>query len=318
MSHTIVDDRQVIKTPTGYTFAVLHGDNNVTTGHGKYEKRARDWSCWILNKTEQEVEEYFSDWLNRTNEHFKTLNGKWVDDAALVRWYKTGLKNAKTIEEIRALAPNQALHLLLSIWDKSKDYKDPDYHRAENVEWVQTTEDFLAWVAKAEERIANKKESESIYIKTGFHYDEPLKLPKNSTLEGPVLAMYGKKCYIIELSKDGYWKTASPDITQAIVFDSVEAARKACHSTGKSIKFISAERKEKAMAEGLYVIQMDKDGKSSYIEYCGRGYLSQVHNAEYAQKYTKQAANAFIRNHQGQYIGTTFKAVPKADLEASA
>ena len=48
MSYVIVYDRQVIKTPTGYSFVILHGDNNVWEDN---KKRARDWNCWILNKS---------------------------------------------------------------------------------------------------------------------------------------------------------------------------------------------------------------------------------------------------------------------------
>lgn len=47
MSYMIVYDRQVLVTPQGYSFIVLHGDNNVyepARGRNGTERRVRNWN----------------------------------------------------------------------------------------------------------------------------------------------------------------------------------------------------------------------------------------------------------------------------------
>lgn len=78
MSYTIVYDRQVLVTPWGYSFIVLHGDNNVyESGFRGTEKRVRNWSCWALNMTPDEIREYFLGWCSDAfQEHFRAYGLK--------------------------------------------------------------------------------------------------------------------------------------------------------------------------------------------------------------------------------------------------
>ena len=121
MSYTIVYDRVFIKTSTGYTLAVLHGDNNVWETD---RKRARDWNCWILNSSVTDIQSHFKGWLGREfQEHFQT-NGKWINDDKLMRWVNSGLKNARTIEEIYAIKPFERLRCCLRVYDTNIAYSE--------------------------------------------------------------------------------------------------------------------------------------------------------------------------------------------------
>ena len=47
MSYTIEYNRQFIKSKNGYIPCWLHGDNNVTEGWGKNERRCRNWGVFM-------------------------------------------------------------------------------------------------------------------------------------------------------------------------------------------------------------------------------------------------------------------------------
>ena len=63
MSYTIEYNRQFIKTKNGYIPCWLHGDNNVTTGYGKNERRVRSWSVFMnwLDVTEDYMLEHIKE-----------------------------------------------------------------------------------------------------------------------------------------------------------------------------------------------------------------------------------------------------------------
>ena len=210
MSYVIVYDKQVIKTPTGYSFVILHGDNNVWEDN---KRRARDWNCWVLNKPIEEINKYFSSW-HKGYEHFK-FNGKFVDDAGLDKWVKNGIKNAKTIEEIKILKSHMSIECCLGIW------KDSNYHTELNT-FVHTTEEYLNWVKQANERQNKKAADESIFISVSFGEKEPLRLGK--IVEGPVVLKCGNR-YVIEVNEETKtWKTCSYDPSEAVIFNSFNDA----------------------------------------------------------------------------------------------
>ena len=71
MSYTIEYNRQFIKTKNGYIPCWLAGDNNVTTGYGKNERRVREWSVFMnwLDVTEDYMLEHIKDLYNSYDHH---------------------------------------------------------------------------------------------------------------------------------------------------------------------------------------------------------------------------------------------------------
>lgn len=106
MSYTIEYNRQFIKTKNGYIPCWLHGDNNVTEGWGKNERRCRNWGVFMnwIDVTEEYMLEHIKELYNSYDQHWKK-GSTWVTNEGLLRWVKNGCKSAGTIEEIIAVNP---------------------------------------------------------------------------------------------------------------------------------------------------------------------------------------------------------------------
>lgn len=305
MSNTIVFDRQVLKTPTGYTFVILHGDSTCTVGSGRNEKIARGWHCWLLDKTESEVADYFEQF----GDSF-IANGKVIENDGLKRWGKNGIKNAKTLEEIRAEKPSQSLRVGIRVYDEKKGVMEDGYVGTELDAYVKTTEQLVKWCKKANRRIAHKKKSETLFINTAFVGREPLKLSAGN-LKGPVLAKRGQN-YVSELAKTGAgWKKASANIEEALEFGSLAEAQQAC-GPYHDLLFVSATLKEKARAKGQYVIEASDSCGRAFITRMSEGDMLLKNDMESAKVYTKQGAQAYIRKHKHEFEGLTLKAILKS------
>ena len=143
MSYTIEYTRQFVRSGEGITPCWLAGDNNVTEGRGRYERRVRNWSCF-LNLVGASEEEVMAKVQSLTGgpyqEHWKK-NGKWVDDKGLINWAKNGIRNAASIEEILEANPAccGSVQCSVVIW---RGFDRTEEARAD----VRTTDEFDAWV----------------------------------------------------------------------------------------------------------------------------------------------------------------------------
>lgn len=141
MSYTIEYNRQFIKSERGVTPCWLAGDNNVTeiSFRGK-ERRAREWSVFhnLLGVKEQDILDCIQGSLGRYGQHWRK-NGKWVDDAGLIRWIKSGCKAAATVEDILTANRMRAVRCFASVWTKMENEHVLDRH-------VSTTAEFDAWL----------------------------------------------------------------------------------------------------------------------------------------------------------------------------
>ena len=101
MSYAIEYNRQFIKTKNGYIPCWLVGDNNVTTGHGRTERRVRDWSIFLnwVDVSEEYMLEHIKELFNSYNQHWKK-GSNWISNEGLIRWVKSGCKYAATLEEV--------------------------------------------------------------------------------------------------------------------------------------------------------------------------------------------------------------------------
>lgn len=159
MSYAIEYERQFIRSDKGITPCWLAGDNNVyePSYRGKAERRARSWSVFynLLATTEEAILEAIQPSLGGYGEHW-IRGGKWVDDAGLIRWVKSGCKSAATVEEI--LANNRgcgvSVHCFASVWYTDGEcYSDGTLKRRNKSDistYVHTSEEFDAWIETAE------------------------------------------------------------------------------------------------------------------------------------------------------------------------
>lgn len=109
MSHEIIYAREFVKTGDGRIIPlVLSGSNNCwEPTFGKRWRRERHWFPVLIKKgenpavTSEELLERVKRYIPSTyNQHF-VRNGKWVDDAAFIRFFENGIKKAKTLEELK-------------------------------------------------------------------------------------------------------------------------------------------------------------------------------------------------------------------------
>ena len=223
MSYMIVYDSQMIKTSTGYIFTVLHGDNNVWECNNR--RRARNWNCWCFNQSEEEIINYFQSWCGKEyQEHFQ-LNGKWVDDAHLMRWVKNNLKNARTIDEILEISRLHSPECSITVYNNSLPFRDEGHRKEELDTFIRNNGMMDEWCKKAKERKDNKLPNEEIYIMVSFGYGKALKLGKKTTPKGNVIIKCRKprNAYVTELEKNTV--SRSPNIYEAKIFENYEQAK---------------------------------------------------------------------------------------------
>ena len=212
MSYTIEYDSFCLKTDNGRTIVWLAGDNNVTDG-GRYNRRSRDWSCF-LNLLDQSVDVFEAEAAKMAErdpdyEAWKKSSGGWVYRKDVPNWVKQRLKKAMTVEEL--LAWNQkkigAVRCCLSIW------RGNDWGKMEHTAYVTTTQQFMLWLEKAkqvceEERKAGHTVYPIITVSTE-------KVRQKKTLDGDVV-FKGRYGYLARLSKDECgWNR---DRSEALVF----------------------------------------------------------------------------------------------------
>lgn len=196
MSYDIVYERQFIRLPDNRIIPlILVGSNNVTEPHWVgakcSERRARDWSIFFSAKgvawTEDELRALVQSCVPTTyGEHFK-FRSKWVDDEGFVRFFENGIKNAKTIEELKELCryPDHVYlmgHLNVSTFTGELTpggYKERRYS-TEIPFNAQSSDRLMEFVELAEKRIASKAENEEyVYADISFADEKPVPYPKN-------------------------------------------------------------------------------------------------------------------------------------------
>ena len=116
---------QFIRTETGITPCILAGSNNVWEAGNK--RRVRNWSCFrnlVDVSAERLMKEAESMIGSEYQEHWKA-NNKWVDDAGLMRWMKSKIKGAATVEDIM-MAIRYSFHTLLCLRLERSSPRNPD------------------------------------------------------------------------------------------------------------------------------------------------------------------------------------------------
>jgi hypothetical protein len=287
MSYVIVYDRQVVKTPLGYSFLVLHGDNNVwePLANGR-ERRARSWNCWALNQSEDEIRAYFQKWCEgEFQEHFRVSGrAEFVDDAGLMRWVENGLKAARTIEEFAK--EHHCMRGYLWYYTDQRFYRREERH-------ISTDDEYIAWVEAAREaKTELAKQGIDATENLCFGYDtEPLRMPRKvKPVPGDVVVRYGKS-YYVGSTPSGH--EACSDLKSAKIFASWEEAEVGSPLFfGRKKRTISSLANiKKAEEEKRYVIQFEWPyGRTEYVSKRVRNGWRTVSSARYAMRYDLRTA----------------------------
>ena len=197
MSYTIVYERQFLKTGDGRCIALaLMGSNNCyqQTRSNRW-KRERYWSPILASSggiangniavTEEEMLRSAENRCgSEFQEHFK-WHGKWVNDKGWMSFVKNAIKSALTIEEIdEASYYDIYIRCYLSIWYTDGETYAGGGLKQKNKEELQctasTSEELIAFLAAADERLARKADNENhIYICMEFPGEKAIMWPKN-------------------------------------------------------------------------------------------------------------------------------------------
>lgn len=140
MSYTIEYDSFFFQSGKNtYIPMWFSGDNNV---YETNRRRARSWSIFmgLFDVSKEQLDESIKPMLGRYNQHWKR-HGKWVDDKALIRWIKNGVKNAMTLEEFLTANKWRSLSCELRVYDT-----DTVYETYQNQAEISTNTQFSEWI----------------------------------------------------------------------------------------------------------------------------------------------------------------------------
>lgn len=165
MSYEIVYNKQFLKIDGKIIPLVLHGSNNCyELLYNGRQRRERKWNPFYIGSNKQislsetdlmKMSESLCDG-GEYQDHFMQ-NGKWVDNQGLIRFFQNGIKNAKTIEELKEDYFFMGMHGYFSMWNKWDN-------TIENHVQIKLSDDLRKFLDAAQERIDKRMEKEEVYI----------------------------------------------------------------------------------------------------------------------------------------------------------
>lgn len=279
MSYDIVYDSFAIKSRSGYTICLLCGSNNVWEQSllSKKQKRARDWSIWnnLLGFSGEAITKKFAASCGGVyQEHFKK-NGKWIDDAALMRLINNMLKHAMTLEEaIQANGINGGVEAFC-YFSKQSAYNQ--FHV-----FLKSTEELDNWIGEVKQYV-NENASNGDYLLTSIRWNfnnMPIKKATKGVKDvvGPVVLKYKQK-YVCEITQTSM--SCCPNYKEALEFPDMKTAIDSVPNCWKSdVRAVSAT----AIKEKNYVIRVTNNLNTFYRKRSSR-HIYQSYSLESAAHY---------------------------------
>ena len=187
MSYEIVYNKQFLVIDGKIIPLVLHGSSNCyePLPNGR-QRREREWNAIYIGGSNKliavtaveimkEIESYCDG--GEYQEHFMQ-NGKWVDDKGLIRFFQNGIKNAKTIEELKEDYFFVGMYGFFSVW-KGID------NTIENRVEINSSDGLREFLNAAQNRLNNRAEKEGIYICLKYYNEkfEPRVKPERKAKE---------------------------------------------------------------------------------------------------------------------------------------
>ena len=299
MSYTICFDKQFIKSNRGITPCWLAGDNNVTrpTYKGR-EAVARDWCVFhnMIGTTEEALISHIQPFLHGYEQHWKQ-NGKWVDDAALIRWLKNGCKNAAFIEDILAANRLKCVRVYASIWyPETETCKYFDCHKTELDKRVSTTEELDGWIDEFNARKKNKN-YEAIFPVIDFGENKLIHpITKTPDPEKRYVMKRGNH-YIYDISDTSVSYDTDPRKAKVVTKEEYDVL---CASNPffnphfeKQPKLVDASIREDPFNA---VIRVNDRCWTYYIVSVAKGIIRTTENVKCAKKYRNAKAAEFAMN----------------------
>lgn len=296
MSYAIEYARQFIRSQEGITPCWLVGDNNVTEGRGRYERRVRNWSCFcnFLGATEDEILARVQPWLGEYQQHWKR-NGKWVSDKGLLNWIKSGIKSAASVEDILKRNPAccGAIRCSAHVWRGFNHTTELEYY-------IHTTSEFDEWIRRYRAlKDQLSREKVEIYPKVDFG-TEYIRHPVSASDDDRFYLRKNKR-YLTKLTDNEVcWRG---DVNFALTFSYNEATnllRENCFLANASLVKVPKEQGPRA------IIQITEGhGAGSYV-YELTSWRLRISNKEAARQYSShKTARAALKRILERYPQVT-------------
>lgn len=302
MSSTIEFNRQFIRSEAGITPVWLVGDNRTTTGSGRHERFARNWSLFqnILGATEEEILKREEPYMGGYQQHWLKRN-KWVDDEGLRRWIRSGCKNAATIEEI--LHINHAIRYVrccLRIWGSHATSS-----REELMVYATTTKAFDDWISAVRERMDEVKATDSkaaLFPCVDFGIED-LAHPSIHKDSMPDKVLFKNGTFYLTESPSADESRWATDIQKAFVFDLADAERFKETIRGDRLfaraKLVSAAVKD--LPRNSVIEVLDGPNKGYFVRKATAHRVQMTPNISAAKHYTTSQAKSSARAMNNKY-----------------
>lgn len=298
MSYTIEYNRQFIKTKNGYIPCWLAGDNNVTEGWGKNERRVRSWSVFMnwLDVTEEYMLEHIKELYNSYDQHWKK-GSTWITNEGLLRWVKNGCKSAGTIEEIIDVNPYMgSVNCYIVFYDRD------DKRQTILSSYIKTSKGLEEWLNKVKDfkNSAEYQGCKGFYPVVDFS-KEDLKHPIKNNVDAQdsdEFVLKGEYGYLVSITSSG--SNWTRDIRNATTFKYSEIKELKEKHLGTHIgsalvqsKLIKADKK----TQKKYVLKFSSGTfMGQYIGNKGKGKINLSFYPNSAKQFTsrKSAEKAII------------------------
>lgn len=307
MGYTIVYDRKFIRCGDKYIPFCLYGSSNCTfySYRSGREVRERSWGNFvykdnmILGTSDEIMSVVKATHTGTSSENFK-FHGKWMDDAQVVRFFESGIKNAVTVADLRK-ACHESIHCYLSSWmylQGPEMLGQRSLADTENVitmdTYVKTEEELTQWVdaAKKEKaRIVTSGDAASVYICISLSTIDPIRAVCRTELSESCVIKDGKHGFVVRCDSRSVSYSNDPD-TAKVFTNSDEAylAIDACSilSGAKLISKAYLDRKKAKAVEQKFVLSVVSPSHGRvYVMKKTRTALHYSYTAAYAKKFSK-------------------------------
>lgn len=262
MSYYIEYDKKVIRTPHGFIFMCLGGDNNVTEqkwvgGKKKWaEVAVRSWCHYnhqILNAPEAVIMDFCQRaYGGNPDSEVCKKGGKWLYCKDMENYFRDGMRRAQSLETIIRANRGQTLDGSV-VWypDKSSLSRTTELSKC-----LRTTEELEQWLDEANS-LRNKylADGRDCYIQLSFCGEKPL-VYGCAEKAGEVVIKTTSRKYPGYVSGfiTGKQLSYTGKLEEALIFESEEAARSAIGNCWDHIKIVSLASQQKADKPKPYML----------------------------------------------------------------
>lgn len=221
MSYEIVYNKQFLNIDGKIIPLTLCGSSNCyeLLPNGR-QRREREWNAIYISKGNKQIAATETDIMKEIEsccggeyqEHFMQ-NGKWVDDKGLIRFFQNGIKNAKTIEELKEEYFFRGMCGYFSIWQEMDN-------TIENRVEINSSDDLRKFLEAAQNRIDNRTNKEGVYICLKYYNEKfeskvkPERKVKERLTDYFAIKVGNRDSYLVKLTSRRIRYTLLCDLTK--------------------------------------------------------------------------------------------------------